>query len=397
MRDEALGERFAALSAQLAATRGLWTPRPFIERVLPWEADYPALSAWLRGLDEAAVQRLEADGFAAEGAPEPYGSLARACRELSRVPALSAAPLATGGSRKGVPARKLAQVERLAAVARPRVGGARGILDWCSGKGHLGRSLSLSTGLPLRLLERDPALARAGESRAREEGVACEACVGDALDPASWGLLRAGEAAVALHACGALTDTLLRESTRRGVGVVVVAPCCYHRYQAQAVGAISGQGRSVGLDLPVDIGRMVTAEVVVARPLHQVLRRQEMAWRLGLDAAIAARTGEDRYTTLPSVSRPVVQLPFAEFCAYFAASHGLELPEDLGPFEARGWALARQARALSLVRGLFRRPLELWLVLDRALSLQEAGWSVELGTFCEAALTPRNLVLAAAR
>ncbi len=36
---------------------------------------------------------------------------------------------------------------------------------------------------------------------------------------------------------------------------------------------------------------------------------------------------------------------------------------------------------MELVRHLFRRPLELWLVLDRALFLQEQGYRVEVGSF----------------
>ena len=54
-------------------------------------------------------------------------------------------------------------------------------------------------------------------------------------------------------------------------------------------------------------------------------------------------------------------------------------------------------RNLELLRGLFRRPLELWLVLDRALYLEEQGFQVTLGTFCATQLSPRNLLLLAER
>jgi hypothetical protein len=37
------------------------------------------------------------------------------------------------------------------------------------------------------------------------------------------------------------------------------------------------------------------------------------------------------------------------------------------------------------------------LVLDRALFLQENGYCVEVGEFCEQRLTPRNLVIFGAR
>ena len=52
---------------------------------------------------------------------------------------------------------------------------------------------------------------------------------------------------------------------------------------------------------------------------------------------------------------------------------------------------------MELVRHLFRRPLELWLVLDRALFLQEQGYRVELREFCPRHLTPRNILIHAER
>ncbi|MNF11686.1 hypothetical protein D3C80_2129510 [compost metagenome] len=54
-------------------------------------------------------------------------------------------------------------------------------------------------------------------------------------------------------------------------------------------------------------------------------------------------------------------------------------------------------RNLELPRSLFRRPLELWLLLDRALFLEEQGYQVMLGSFCQAQLTPRNILLLAER
>ncbi len=52
---------------------------------------------------------------------------------------------------------------------------------------------------------------------------------------------------------------------------------------------------------------------------------------------------------------------------------------------------------MELVRHLFRRPLEIWLALDRALFLEEQGYEVELGAFCDKPMTPRNLLIRAVR
>ena len=69
--------------------------------------------------------------------------------------------------------------------------------------------------------------------------------------------------------------------------------------------------------------------------------------------------------------------------------------EDWPALEHTGWQRLAEVRNLELVRGLFRRPLELWLLLDRALLLEEQGYRVRLGTFCPSQLTPRNLLLLA--
>ncbi|ALP41550.1 hypothetical protein WL1483_2131 [Aeromonas schubertii] len=64
---------------------------------------------------------------------------------------------------------------------------------------------------------------------------------------------------------------------------------------------------------------------------------------------------------------------------------------------AVGRERSAQVLRMELVRHLFRRPLELWLVLDRALRLEEEGYRVEIGEFCERPLTPRNILIRAVR
>ena len=49
----------------------------------------------------------------------------------------------------------------------------------------------------------------------------------------------------------------------------------------------------------------------------------------------------------------------------------------------------------NLVRLAFRRPLEAWLVLRLAVSLQAQGFAVTLRRFCAETVTPRNLLLSA--
>ena len=134
---------------------------------------------------------------------------------------------------------------------------------------------------------------------------------------------------------------------------------------------------------------------MVARDRLRRGRRRENAWRLGFDLLHREATGVDAYTPLGVLPPEVLERPFAEFARCLASDRGLALPAVWEPAraEAAGWERARRARALGLVRGLFRRTIELHLVLDRAQFLVEAGYGVEVVTFCARAVSPRNLLV----
>jgi hypothetical protein len=73
------------------------------------------------------------------------------------------------------------------------------------------------------------------------------------------------------------------------------------------------------------------------------------------------------------------------------------LPEapDWPGWEAQGWNRRREVARLDLARLVFRRPLEIWLALDRALFLARHGYRVRLAEFCERSVTPRNILISA--
>ncbi len=73
--------------------------------------------------------------------------------------------------------------------------------------------------------------------------------------------------------------------------------------------------------------------------------------------------------------------------------NGLEYSRYLADAEQR----YLQVQRMELVRHLFRRPLELWLVFDRALYLQQKGYQVAVNEFCDYQLTPRNILIQATR
>ena len=67
--------------------------------------------------------------------------------------------------------------------------------------------------------------------------------------------------------------------------------------------------------------------------------------------------------------------------------------------EAATWASAHYARArrLSLPRAMLARVLEVFVLLDRALYLEEHGFFVTVGALFPNAVSARNLALVATR
>ena len=204
---------------------------------------------------------------------------------------------------------------------------------------------------------------------------------------------------VALHACGDLHVRLLQLASAAGCPQLAIAPCCYNRTQASQYQALSSAGKASSLQLSLDDLALPLNETVTAGARVRRQRDSSMARRLGFDLLQRQLRGLDQYLPTPSLPSAWLDKPFADYCRDLAALKDLSTvgTQDWPALEAAGWQRLAEVRNLELVRGLFRRPLELWLVLDRALFLESQGYQVRLGTFCESALTPRNLLLLAER
>jgi hypothetical protein len=124
-----------------------------------------------------------------------------------------------------------------------------------------------------------------------------------------------------------------------------------------------------------------------------------MARRLAFDHLQRQLRGSNTYLTTPSLPVAWLDKPFDRYCHDLAALRALTITTepDWAALEALGWQRLAQVRNLELLRALYRRPLECWLLLDRALYLEEQGYRVKAGPFCAHHLTPRNLMLLAER
>ena len=386
--------RFAALDAFLIEHQGLWRPRPFTHLHLPWETQHPELAQWLR-------QRSLADADSCHNhphdlpAPAPFPQLAEQALQLSAVDKLPTQALQPARHRLNVdvPGRKWQQIEAFGAALHFAQTPTHW-LDWCAGKGHLGRRL-LQPGQQLTCLEYDPALIASGQALSEHHGLPVTHRLQDVMADVT---ISSEQTPVALHACGDLHVRLLQLASAAGCKQLALAPCCYNRINADRYQAVSGAGRASKLKLSIDDLGLPLSETVTAGNRVRQQRDSSMARRLGFDQLQRQLRGCDEYLPTPSLPANWLDKPFADYCRALASLKGLSTGEqDWAALEAHGWRRLAHVRNLELVRGLFRRPLEMWLVLDRALFLKEQGYKVKIGNFCETTLTPRNLMVLAER
>ncbi|MFJ2483215.1 methyltransferase [Pseudomonas sp. NPDC087598] len=396
---EDLLARFTALDAFLTKHQALWKPRPFTHLSLAWEASYPELASWLRGrsLEDAENAHNQPAGLA--DAPEPFASLAALSAELSAVGELPGHALEAAGHRLNVdvPGRKWQQIEafasRLSFASQPTHW-----LDWCSGKGHLGRRL-LGAGQQLTCVEYDPALVVSGQALNQRHHLHALHVEQDVLAANASDVLSGNHTPVALHACGDLHVRLMQLASAAGCQQLAIAPCCYNRTSRTEYQALSAAGLESLLRLSLEDLALPMSETVTAGARVRRQRDTSMARRLAFDLLQRRLRGIDEYLPTPSLPSAWLDKPFADYCHDLAALKELSTigSQDWPALEAAGWQRLSEVRNLELLRGLFRRPLELWLNLDRALFLVEQGYVVRLGTFCDAPLTPRNFMLLAER
>ena len=345
------------------------------------------------GLSDEAVRNLADDATAL------IDQLARWIPELAalgvliRLPVLAPVEVADVPERllAQVPGRKQAQIlafaEAVGEIRRP-------MLEWCAGKGHLGRLLAWRQAQPVTSLEWAPDLVQAGEGLAQRRGLAQRFVCADALAPHAARYL-AGRHAVALHACGDLHLAMLRGAVAQGCPALDLAPCCYYRIARSEYQPLCADA---GLSLSRDELHLAVTETVTAGKRDRRLAEQAQAWKLAF-VEWRTRAGTPREKTFKPVPAAWLGLGFADWMRRLCEREGVPMPQAAdGPdLEALGWRRAAEVRRLERVRLAFRRPLEVWLALDRAVFLERRGYRVRLSEFCERGVTPRNLLISARR
>ena len=383
---------FIVLDTLLQQHRPLWQFQPM---QADWPAELePALTRLLQSFSLEDCARIDASPalqlqYFQYWFPQLFAALPLLPQEVAE----PAPPLPFWLS-TDISGRKWQQITRLAAcVGQP----GRPVLEWCAGKGHLGKVMSYLYQAPVISLEWQQSLCDSGQQRAAQLGLSQQFVCVDVLKQPVAAYLQPKQQLLALHACGDLHRVAARETVAAGCQALALVPCCYHLQQAALYQPLSGPAQQSPLKLTKADLRLAVQQSCTGGERVGRLSQTEMLWRQLW--RLWRRQQGLAYQPLRSVSKHWFSGELADFLAFAGAEHQLA-PPDVGLLSG----LLRQAeqallqqRQLELVQHLFRRPLELWLVADLALYLQQQGFQVQLSELCAASLTPRNLLLQAVK
>ncbi|OOE95805.1 methyltransferase [Salinivibrio sp. AR640] len=398
MSSLSFSDQFNQLTNLLIQHQNLWRLMPMAHTQLPWQDDGP-LCQWLATLDNTQLAALNADPDAV------IKKLATWWPALNQLPALVSVPMAQHTDIEldsrlnvGVPGRKWAQIQAYLG-AMPQTDKTACYLEWCAGKGYLGRGVAAITGKPVESVEWQSELCEQGQTFADQKALPMQFYSLDAMSEAATVVIAGCEHGLALHACGDLHVKLLQKAVATGMRALTVSPCCYHLIRGDRYQPLSAQAQEAALTLSKADLKLAVQESVTGGQRVRRQREQEVTYRLGFDEWQRDYQQSEHYLPLPALKKSQLTQGFAAFCRWGAAQKGLTFPGDFDQthYLARGEARFLVLEKINLIKSAFRRAMELWLVLDRVLYLQQHGYRVTLTQFCERELTPRNLLIHAER
>ncbi|MGI9886158.1 methyltransferase [Vibrio chagasii] len=390
--------RFKILDSFLLEHQVYWRSEPFHlcqTQQQPWQEVNSQLVDWLNSLTTENIQtwKEQPDLLVTElGRFLPQLMRAHQSTQFTNT-ALKGLQLPRG-TEDGIPGRKLQQIVSMGEASLEHHHGEEW-LEWCSGKGFLGRILSQQSSQKVTSFEWQQSLCESGQKIADAQHLEMTFVQGDAFSESADKVFNPNQHAVALHACGDLHVELVKKSVSHGLPAVTISPCCYHLIRDENYQPMSSVTKTSALTLSKSDLRIPLQETVTGGERVKRHRQLEMSYRLGFSQLLKAEMGIDEYIPVPSIKKSELAEGFESFCRWACEVKELSLGSniDFDSYLVQGEALFWEMEKLSLVQQVFRRPLEIWLALDRAMYLNEQGYEATIEEFCERSVTPRNLLI----
>jgi hypothetical protein len=379
--------RVRACGRLLSDHRTYWSIHPFEKDTFDWEHTNPDLSLFLRSWTNEEVEAFERCPHLHPKAPRELKEIASQCSELTKLPILYREEIDLPASMSlHIKERKWKQIVSFISSLHPK---NDAFVDWCCGKGHLGRVLSSLYSVPVYGLEYNMDLVEKGKNLALSgHNLYCCDVLHDEIPFVNGSLL-------ALHSCGDLLERAMEVVVAQELSQCVLVSCCFHKIVHEERYPLSKSEGVHGFMLNRHELRIPSTFEHRASKTKKRRRRNDMRYRIALDLILRDLGLQKSYSSIPSVPDGWKDETLEGYIGKICVREKIVIPSsiDFGLYEQKAHKKLCMIRGLSSLRSLFSRVLEVWLNGDRALWLYEQGYDVEMGICMPEEITPRNIVL----
>lgn len=212
-------------------------------------------------------------------------------------------------------------------------------------------------------------------------------------------LLGPGTLTLGLHTCGDLSVHQMRSTIETKSKVLINFGCCYNRLVDTETQNLSHYARS----LPSQIIQNKFALTLAARA-HRKTDEEDYSFKLKVKyfrytfhLLMCDEFGMPEMMTLGNSSKKLYDAPFNLYAEEQFRRLGLTPPpsEKLNAYfeNSERKELIREMLTAGFIRNVFGRLLEAYILLDRAIFMEESGYDSQLLQFFEEEISPRNLGL----
>jgi hypothetical protein len=273
------------------------------------------------------------------------------------------------------------------------------IIDFGGGVGHLCQQLSRELNINSTCFDLDLKLLSAGELRLERHYPGLKKRINfhhakisqdmklDAPDNSLF---------IGLHACGSLSNYLIDFYARSNAKSFISFGCCYHKHDNENLFNLSKMAKNNPLDLSKHAQTLAAkSNSYITHQLFDervIVKKYRYAFHLLLNKFFDVH----EFQGLGNYSKQLYMGSFEQYAQHFLNKLSLNLEHSQITEFYQDRTLHKNIEFLikaGVIRGLFGRLIEIYILLDRTLYLKDLGHEVSMLEVFEKRISPRNIAI----
>ncbi|MFZ4715176.1 MAG: methyltransferase [Bacteriovoracaceae bacterium] len=409
-----LKDLFTQLSLKLTPHVGIWEneilmqyPNPFVH----YRSD------WLDFLEQASEEvklSLEKKNYQDLDLPQDLKQHAEEMQSLCRLPefdrTITEHPFEPNAFLKMKP-KKQYEIKILTKAADQlmRDHHLSHVIDIGGGVGFLAQSLSNYYLKPVTSIDMDATMQKTGRERNEQNQKKGSSLVNYVQAKLELGnsklvsLFSKDSLSLGLHTCGELANTHFQMAVKGEAGALINFGCCYYKLSYNNCLNVS-QFAKENPHLDLNMYALTLATLAHKQTDQEVYQNKNIVkrYRYSLHLYLHDMMGLTDFQALGNSHYTLYQGDFGHYALEQMSRLGIEHNETVESFnqffeDEKRSRLVKRMILSGILRGIYGRPLEMYVLVDRALYLEENGYQVALIPYFEEEISPRNIGIRAIR